>query len=390
MPRFLHLADLHLGRIFHGESLIEDQVHLLDQVMTRAGEDPPDAVLLAGDIYDRAFPPVDAVKLFDSFLTSLADAGITVVAIPGNHDSAGRMAYASGAWEKIGVHIRADYLRLEDPVTVMARDGVEFDIFALPFVETAVLRQFLTGIGSGVDEGDDIPGGDKTSLVRAAVNRIRTVRTTNRSAVLMAHEFVTGSIESGSERLYVGGSQSIPSELFEGFDYVALGHIHGTQRAGDEIIRYAGSPMAYAFDEAARPKGYLEVILDSSQLYPEVNFHPLTPLRPLEVLEDSLENLLRNPEYDRCRQSYVSARVTDSLSHMNLIGRLRDRFPYLRELRQTALEAVVSDDSQSPSAIETPESVLSDFLDRAGWEEGDDRTMAESLLTESLPVEADT
>lgn len=372
MPRFLHLADLHLGRIFHGESLIEDQVHLLDQVMTRAGEDPPDAVLLSGDIYDRAFPPVDAVKLFDSFLTSLADAGITVVVIPGNHDSAGRMAYASGAWEKIGVHIRADYLRLEDPVTVMARDGVEFDIFALPFVEPALLR-------------DSLKLQDKTFPVQAAIDRMRVARTANRPAILMAHEFVTGSIESGSERLYIGGSQSIPAELFEGFDYVALGHIHGAQRAGDETVRYAGSPMAYAFDEAARQKGYLEVILDSSQLYPEVSFHPLTPLRPLEVLEDSLENLLHNSEYDRYRHSYVSARVNDAMSHMNLIGRLRERFPYLRELRQIALEPVVSDDFRTLSPLETPESVLSDFLDQAGWEDGDDRDIAVSLLAEVNP-----
>lgn len=386
MPRFLHLADLHLGRIFHGESLIEDQAYFLAQVTTRAGEETPDAVLLSGDIYDRAVPPVDAIKVFDGFLTDLADAGITVVAISGNHDSAGRMAYAAGAWEKLGVHIRADYLKLDDPVSVRGRDGVEFDIFALPFVETAALRRFLAGDG----DGDDNYDGDRISLIRAAINRMRAARTANRPAVLMAHEFVTGSVESGSERLYVGGSQSIPADLLEGFDYVALGHIHGTQRAGDEIIRYAGSPMAYAFDEASRKKGYLEVNLDPSRLYPEIDFRPLVPLRPLEVLEDSLDNLLQNPEYDRCGQSYVSARVTDSLSHMNIIGRLRERFPYLRELRQTALEAVVSDDPQSLSALETSESVLSDFLDRTGWEEGDDRTMAESLLTESFFAEADS
>lgn len=370
MLRILHLADLHLGRVFHGESLIEDQTYLLDQLIALTVKNPPDAVLISGDIYDRALPPVEAVKLFDRLLSTLSDAGITVVAIPGNHDSAGRLAYAAGAWEKLGVHIRADYQRLDEPVNIKSGDGSCCDVFALPFVE-------LTR--------------DKSAFIKIAVESIvETIKKTRkaagsmRPAILLAHEFVAGSTESGSERLYVGGSQSVPGELFEGFDYVALGHLHSAQRAGDETIRYSGSPMAYAFDESSKEKGFLEIILDNGQLYPEVKFIPLKPLRSMEVLEDSLDNLLNSPDYKGFRNSYISARVTDPLSHMNLIGRLRERFPYLRELRQTALEPIAADNTRESAALETPASVMSDFLDRTGWEEGDERKIAEELLTEAL------
>ena len=378
MPRILHLADLHLGRIFHGESLIEDQAHLLSQVTARIKENPPDAVLLAGDLYDRALPPIDAVRLFDKFLSSLAETGTAVVAIPGNHDSAGRMAYASGAWENLGIHIRADYRRLDEPIRVNAADGSSFDIFALPFVEPALLRETL---GLKIDSDRTA---NRMALAEAAIEIMRKSVSPGQISILIAHEFVAGSIESGSERLYVGGSQSLPAELFQGFDYVALGHLHATQTAGDEVIRYAGSPMAYAFDEAKQPKGFLEISLDSTQLYPEIEFHPLKPLRPMLVLEDSLDALLRDRTYDSACESYVSARINDGLSHLNLIGRLRERFPYLRELRQLPLEAIESGAGGTSAVLETTESVMSDFLDRAGWEPGDERDVALSLLADAL------
>ncbi len=375
MLRILHLADLHLGRIFHGESLVEDQTFLINQLISQVRKNPPDVILLAGDIYDRALPPVDAVKLFDHFLTSLADAGVAVVVIPGNHDSAGRMAYAAGAWEKLGIHIRADYQRLDEPIKIESNDGSSCDIYALPFVEPALLRS-------------SFPAGDKSELVKLAIESMTVSRDSKKNtgtpAILVAHEFVAGSTESGSERLYVGGSQSVPSEFFSGFDYVALGHIHGAQRAGDETLRYAGAPMAYAFDESSGEKGYFEIILDNGQLYPEITFIHLNPLRSLAVLEDSLDNLLHSVEYKDFKDSYISARVTDSLSHMNLIGRLRERFPYLRELRQTALESIGGEHSRESAALETPESVMSDFLDRTGWDEGDERQIAEELLSEAL------
>lgn len=379
MPRFLHLADLHLGRIFHGESLVEDQAFLLKQLTALVVKDPPDAVLLAGDIYDRALPPVEAIRLLDDFLSSLSDAGTTVVIIPGNHDSAGRLDYAAGAWEKLGVHIRADYRRLGEPVSITTPDGSVLDIFALPYVEPSILREELK-----VDSAADEPTRHRNELIETAMEKIRDSRTPGHFSVLLAHEFVAGSTESGSERIYVGGSQSVPSELFKGFDYVALGHIHGNQNVGDESIRYAGSPMSYAFDEAGRPKGYLDITLDSSELYPVIRFQDLEPMRPLVVLEDSLDELLRNQKYESARNSYVSARINDGLSHLNLIGRLRERFPYLRELRQMSLEAVDSTTSSSDAAAESTENVISDFLDRAGWDAGDERDIAMTLLDEVM------
>ncbi|MDF1567143.1 MAG: exonuclease SbcCD subunit D [Spirochaetaceae bacterium] len=373
MPRFFHLADLHLGRVFHGESLLEDQSHILELVVTRVIEEQPDAVILAGDLFDRAVPPAGAMALLDEFMSSLADSGVAVAAIPGNHDSAPRLGYAAKAWERLGVHIRADYSRLNEPVRLDSRDGLGLDIFAMPFIETAALRSEL-----------DLETGDRLSLMRAALDGMKSARDSRRPAVLAAHEFVAGSAESGSERLYVGGSSSVPAELLDGFDYVALGHIHGAQGAGDAMIRYSGSPMAYSFDEFGREKGYMDVTLDPSQLYPEVRFCPLEPLHPLVIVEDSLENILSGPEYDQLSDSYISVRINDGLSHLNLIGRLREKFPLLREIRQLALESFGEREVNQPSSVETPQNLFADFLDFAGWTDQDQRTMAESYFHDAV------
>jgi len=410
MPRFFHLADLHLGRVFHGESLLEDQAHVLAQVKDICSSHPPDAIVLAGDLFDRSLPPVEAMTLLDDFLVDLASSGIPIIAIPGNHDSSGRLGYASRAWERIGVHLRADYARLNEPFSVTGRDGEKIDFFALPFVETEALRWTLRGgvragrtsmsdaskvvkspessINSGGGDAIDAYSGSKIDLVRAVVDEMRSLVSSERHSVLIAHEFVSGAQESGSERLYVGNSQSLPSELFEGFDYVALGHMHSAQKAGGQHIRYSGSPLPLSFDEARQAKGFLEVILKQTP-QPEVIFHALTPLRPLHILEDSLENLLKLTKYQAARNCYVSARVSDKLSHMNILGRLRERFPYLRELRQLSLESPASSANNAlgaapSSAAETTEMVFEDFLRRAGWEDGDDCVLAHALLKEAL------
>ena len=373
MPRFFHLADLHLGRVFHGESLLDDQSHILELVINQAKDDEPDAVILAGDLFDRAIPPAGAMALLDEFVSSLADARIAVAAIPGNHDSPQRLGYASKAWERLNIHIRADYSRLNDPIRLETQDGLGLDIFALPFVETAALRSKL-----------DLNTGDRLELMRAALGGMKSTRDSRRPAVLTAHEFVAGSTESGSERLYVGGSSSVPAELLDGFDYVALGHIHGAQEAGDAMIRYSGSPMAYSFDESGRGKGYMDVTLDPSQLYPEVRFRPLEPLHPLAIVEDSLEHILSSPEYEQLRESYVSVRINDGLSHLNLIGRLREKFPLLREIRQLALESFGEREVNHPSSVETPQNLFADFLDFAGWTDPDQRTMAEAYFHDAV------
>jgi exonuclease SbcD len=383
MPRFFHLADLHLGRIFHGEALLEDQAHIIRQISDICAADPPDALIIAGDIFDRAIPPVEAMKLLDDLFSTSAAAGIPVIAISGNHDSPGRLGYGSRAWERMGINLRADYGRLNQPLTIRGRDGGELDVFTLPFVEGGLLREVL------IDKADDAEYG-RNDLVKIALDRMRAGFTPGCPKVLVAHEFVAGSMESGSERLYVGGSQSVPSELFGGFHYVALGHIHGSQAAGDQYIRYSGSPMAYAFDEAGKERGFLDVVMDSTRLYPDVRFRSLKPLRPLAILEDSLDNLLNLGEYLAFRESYVSARVTDSHSHLNLIGRLRERFPHLREIRQIPLEPPgYADTSYRSPAAETPGQVFEDFLIRCGWENEHERHAALALMTDSISVPGD-
>lgn len=383
MPRFFHFADLHLGRVFHGDSLLEDQADLIEQILSIVRAEEPDAVILAGDIFDRSVPPVGAVTLFDSFLTGLAETGTAVIAIPGNHDSPDRLAYGSSAWESMNVHFRTGYTHLDEAIRISGSD-CQFDIFAIPFVERSILKAALADRLADLPVQEESLPSDKPALMALATGLIRKAIHPDRPAVLVAHEFVAGSTEAGSERLYVGGSPSVASEVFSGFEYVALGHIHGPQSAGADNIRYAGSPMAYDFSETGSPRGFIDIRLDSSQLYPEITFRPLNPLRPLAILEDSLDNLLHSSEYADFGAHYVSARINDGLSHLNLIGRLRERFPCLREIRQIALDATDTGRSGNRAAEETPRTVFADFLDRAGWEPGADRNVAEGFLSEAL------
>lgn len=275
--RFLHTADWHLGRYFHGSSLVEDQAHVLDQLVELARCERVDAVLIAGDVYDRAVPPADAVALLDDVLARLVlGAGIKVVLVAGNHDSADRVGFAGRVAERQGLVLRGTLNHLT-PVVLQDGHG-EVAIHPLPYVEPAFARA-LPG-AEGVH--------DHQGAMAAVLQQVRSRFVAGQRNVLVGHAFVAGGSASDSERpLSVGGSGSVSANTFEGFDYVALGHLHRPQSVGSERLQYSGSLLKYSFNEVDHVKSVslVEFGADSSVVVQRI---PLAAKRDLRIMVDEV------------------------------------------------------------------------------------------------------
>ncbi|MEA2279447.1 MAG: repair protein SbcD/Mre11 [Solirubrobacteraceae bacterium] len=311
--RILHTADWHLGRSFHGESLLAAQAAAIDHTVETARAARVGAVVLAGDVYDRALPPVDAVRLADEALRRLSEI-CPVVVISGNHDSAPRLGFGSGLLARAGLHLRTDPRRLADPV-VLAGGAC---IYGIPYLEPDLARGPLGCDGRGHGAVLDAAMGH----VRADLAR----RPAGTRAVVVAHAFVAGAEACESERdLAVGGAASVSAATFAGADYVALGHLHGPQRIGsrDGWARYSGSPVAFSFSEARHRKSLALVDLDAREI--ELAEVPVT--RPLAVLRGTLDSLLTDPALANHERAWVQATVTDPVRPADAMERLRRRFP---------------------------------------------------------------
>jgi len=324
--RFLHTADWHLGRQFHNVSLIEDQAYALDQLVALVADGGIDAVLIAGDVFDRAVPPPEAVSLLDDVLGRLVlGAGVPVFLIAGNHDSPARLSFGAPMLAGQGLHVSGRIDLPIAPVTLEDAHG-PVDVFALPYVEPAVARLVL--------DDPDLHGHD--AALRGLIATLAAHRTGGRRAVLMAHCFVAGSGESESERpLSVGGAGSVGADAFAGFDYVALGHLHGPQRAGSERVRYSGSLLKYSFSEAHQSKGFNIVELDQNG---EIRCEQVAirPRRDVRIVEGSMAGLLQEPPGNR--DDYLLVRLSDSGAILDAMGRLREVFPNLLHLERPGLE----------------------------------------------------
>ena len=255
--KFLHISDLHFGKKLNEFSLIEDQQFIIYKILQCIDEQKPDALLVAGDVYDKGIPSVEAVKLFDFFLNSLAQKKIPTYIISGNHDSPERMTCGASLMESSGIHFAPVYDGTVCKYELQDKNG-PVNIYLLPFVKPAIVRAALELKGKS-DEAEKIITYD--DAIAAAISQMN-VDWTKRN-VLVAHQFVTGSERCDSEDISVGGSDNISSSLFEKFDYVALGHLHGCQKAGGDNIRYSGSPLKYSFSEVNHKKGGLIVELGS-------------------------------------------------------------------------------------------------------------------------------
>ena len=318
--KFLHLADLHLGKRVNGFSMLEDQAHILRQILAILDDEQPDGVLIAGDVYDKSVPSVEAVELLDGFLTELRAHGVPVLLISGNHDSPERLAFGGRVMDSCGIHISPVYDGALAPVTLHDAFG-PVHVWLLPFVKPAHVRRWF-------------PDADIESYTDAMAEAVAhmDIDTAARN-VLVTHQFVTGGTRSGSEELSVGGTDNVDSGVFAPFDYVALGHLHGAQHIGRETIRYAGSPLKYSFSEASQHKSVTVVTLGEKGDV-QVRTVALTPLRELREIRGGYDELTARSFYEHTtyRSDYLHLILTDEQDVFDAMSRLRTIYPYLMTL----------------------------------------------------------
>jgi exonuclease SbcD len=315
--RILHTSDWHLGRSFHREGMLAHQAAYVDHLLAVVESERVDLVLVAGDIYDRALPPVDAVRLADETLVRLARSRARVVLTSGNHDSAQRLGFSARLIDEAGVHIRADASSVGSPVLLGDDDG-PVAVYGIPYLDP-----------HAVAEPWQLSGRTHEAALTEAMERVRrdlSHQVSGTRSVVLAHAFVAGAQPSDSERdISVGGVSIVPTTLFDGIDYAALGHLHGQHTLTDHV-RYSGSPLAYSFSEAGHRKGSWLVELQRDGLSAQLIEAPVP--RPLARLRGSLESLLSDPRHAPHEQSWVEATLTDPVRPAHAMDQLQRRFPH--------------------------------------------------------------
>lgn len=353
--RILHTSDWHLGRTLHGVDLHEHQRAHLDHLVDVVREREVDVVLVAGDVYDRAVPAVPTVRLLSEALERLS-ALATVIVTPGNHDSAARLGFAAGLMRD-GLHLLTEATRVGVPVVVSDAAGpVAF--YGLPYLDPDSVR-------SSLSPSDEPLARSHEAVVGAALNLVKTdlERRPDTRSVVMAHAFVTGAAPSESERdIRVGGVDSVPSRAFEGFDYVALGHLHGAQvvRGSSTVIRYSGSPLAFSFGERNQVKSSALVELDGSGGV-SVELVPAPVPRRLAEATGDLETLLGGA-FDGLRDAWVRVFVTDPVHPADLHARVREHFPHALVIQHTPVGGAVVSTRRAVEADSDPVEVATDFV----------------------------
>ncbi|MGA1596005.1 MAG: exonuclease SbcCD subunit D [Candidatus Nanopelagicales bacterium] len=325
--RILHTSDWHLGRSFHGASLHEDQVAFVDWLVSVTADEAADLVVIAGDVYDRAVPPLESVHLWQSALERLSELA-PVLVTSGNHDSPTRLGFAGSLLGRAGVHLRTGIDLIDAPLRVTGRDGVEVAAYGIPYLEPDLQREAL-----GAERSH-------TAVLTSAMDRIRadlSARDGLRS-VVVAHAFITGSGEavvSESERdLRVGGVGDAPASVFAGVDYVALGHLHGAQEVrapGATRMHYSGSPLAFSFSEEAHVKSVTLIDVDTAGVA-DVSIIPVPVGRTLITLRGDLDTLLQDQALRVHAESWVRVVLTDERRPDHAMSRLRDVWPYTVDL----------------------------------------------------------
>ena len=323
--RLLHTSDWHLGRAFHGAPLLDDQVAALDAMVDIVRAERVEVVLVAGDLYDRQIPAADAVTAMSEGLARLRATGAQIVAITGNHDSSARLRFGDRLLAQAGVHLRGDVRAVADPVIIAAGDGgPDLCVYPVPYLEPEIARHAL-----------DVPEHrSHEAVLRTALDRARrdlAGRPGVRS-VAVAHAFAAGGAPCDSERiLRVGGADRVPLGCFSGFDYVALGHLHGRQSFGDGRMRYSGSPLAYSFSERSHRKG-VEIVDIAPDGALRVESIDLPVHRGLAVIRGTLAQLLTSTEWDDAEDCWVQATLLDDALPRDAMGRLRERFKWAASL----------------------------------------------------------
>ncbi|MGN0812314.1 MAG: exonuclease SbcCD subunit D [Candidatus Coproplasma sp.] len=345
--KFFHLADLHLGKRYGELPLIDDQRYILNQIISLAEVHKPQAVLIAGDVYDKTMPSIEAVELLDWFLNSLTALGLKVFIISGNHDSAERLAFGANLVKGSGVYLSPVFSGKVEGVTLEDEYG-KVNIYSLPFIKPATVKRFFP----------DKEITSYTSAVACAIGAME-INTAERN-VLISHQFVTGSQSAGSEEVTVGDVGNVDAEVFNDFDYVALGHIHGAQNIGSERVRYSGTPLKYSLSEKDSQKSVTVAELKQKGRL-EITTLPLTPLRDVYEIRGSYDEISSKPYYENApfRNGLLHVVLTDEDEVPDALAKLRLIYPDLMGLRydnirtrsSAQLETLAATEVKSPMEL---------------------------------------
>ena len=348
--RLLHTSDWHLGRGLHGLDLHDAQVQMVQQVSEAVSARAVDAVIVAGDVFDRAVPPVAAVRLWGEAMRALTEQ-VPVIVVSGNHDSAVRLGAGADLYRD-GVHLCTDVSHIGRPVVLSDEHG-PVAVYPIPFLDPDLARHSLARTDQPLERSH-------AAVLAEAMNRVRSDLQKRQAngitrSVVVAHAFVTSGarpVTTDSERdIRVGGVDSVPVSVFDGIDYVALGHLHGAQRVDADRVRYSGSPLRYSFSEARQRKQLLLVDLDENGVT-RIEPLPLDQPRDMAVLRGTLDELLAFAEFDQHVDSWVQLTVTDSERPSELRRRILDRFPHALAIRHEPLSGPLA--SGSPADVRVP------------------------------------
>lgn len=336
--KFIHLADLHIGKRYQEYSLIENQKDMLAQILNYIDANNIDAVLIAGDVYDKSVPPTEAVTLFDDFLVQLAKRKVHTAIIAGNHDSSERLAFGNRLIALSGIHISSSYNGNIESFTMQDEYG-NIEIYLLPFVKPAIVKPFF-------------PEQEITNYTQAAQLALQNVASSNTRKILLAHQFVTGAEKSGSEMETVGGLDNVDAAVFNVFDYVALGHIHQAQQVVRQTIRYSGSPLKYDIKEANKQKSFTVVEMKEKGSI-AIQQIPIVPKQDIVIAEGSFDEITGEAFVQNIgANNFVFARLHNEEDVFDAYHRLCSHYPYLLGLKYMRNTEQLSENMQNMELVE--------------------------------------
>lgn len=326
--KFIHTSDWHLGRQFHNVSLLEDQQHVLEQITHYLSENDIDALLIAGDVYDRSVPPTAAIEVLDEFLNHvIQQLGIPVIMISGNHDGAKRLGFGSRQFGQAGLHIISSLEQITTPIEIQDKNGESVLFYGLPYTDPEQVRHHYKVSVSNHDEAHQY-----------LAEQLNEVVDPSKRNVLLSHCFIDGAQTCESERtLSIGGADRVSYEHFQQFDYVALGHLHQAQKRGAEHIRYSGSIMKYSFSEQYHNKAMTLVEFTAETSEPLITSVPLTSPHDMRIIEGDLLDLLEQGKNDPNADDYLLVRLTDKHAILDPMAKLREVYPNVLHLEKPGM-----------------------------------------------------
>lgn len=375
--KIMHLSDLHIGKKVNEYSMLQDQIYILKEILRIIDNEKVETAIIAGDVYDRSLPPNEALELFDEFLYQLSGRNVNVFVISGNHDSPERISYGGRMMTENKIFLSPVYDGNVKPITLNDDYG-EVNFYLLPFVRPADIRRYFP------DENIE----NYTDAVKVAIDNMNV--DFNERNILVTHQFVTGAELSESEDIIVGGTDNVSGEVFDGFDYVALGHIHREQTVGKDNIRYCGTPLKYSFSETKNIKSV--TILDfNDKGNIEYSKIPLTPFRDMREIRGTYYELTLKSSYESTNtEDYLHITLTDEEDIPDAIGKLRSIYPNIMKLDYDNLrtrgsgtvDAIENIESKSPFELfadlfkqqnnqdmsEEQEEIMRNLIDKI-WEE---------------------